>query len=108
MEAAMVFTALTAVIGLVVAGVIALATYLGAVGMARDAARAAALDNGAAARAAAGVIAESDPDARVTVQGAGPTDPTENGGQTLLRVTVTVPGTLLDISASAVIVSEPS
>lgn len=110
MEAAIVFTAITAVIGLVVAGVMALATYLGAVSLARDAARAVALGNGADAQK---VVAKSSPDAEATVSavsavsGPGVDDGDSNGDMDLVRVTVVVPGALFDISASAVIVHEP-
>lgn len=93
-EAAVVFSALTAVIGLVVAGVLTLASYLGAVGMARDAARAAALGDDAAARA---VVAAADPEALVEVSTSG----------TTFTVTVLVPGRLFDVEASAVIIGEP-
>lgn len=105
-EAAIVFTALTAVVGLVVAGVLTLATYLGAVGMARDAARAAALGDEAAARA---VVTQGEPDARLVVDpgGAAGASGTSGDGARLITVTVTVPGWLFDISASAVIVGEP-
>jgi hypothetical protein len=112
-EAAIVFTAITAVIGLVVAGVMALATYLGAVSLARDAARAVALGNGADAQK---VVAKSNPDAEATVSavsavsavsGPGVDDGDSNGDMNLVRVTVVVPGALFDISASAVIVHEP-
>jgi Flp pilus assembly protein TadG len=109
-EAAIVFTAITAVIGLVVAGVMALATYLGAVSLARDAARAVALGNGADAQK---VVAKSNPDAEATVSavsavsGPGVDDGDSNGDMDLVRVTVVVPGALFDISASAVIVHEP-
>lgn len=100
-EAAVVFTALTAVIGLVVAGVVTLATYLGAVGSARDGARAAALGGEAAART---VVTRAAPDAVVEVAAGVDVDGTETR---LVRVTVTVPGRLFDVSASAVTVSEP-
>ncbi|MEJ6550676.1 TadE family type IV pilus minor pilin [Corynebacterium sp. USCH3] len=102
-EAAIVFTALTAVIGLVVAGVLTVAAYLGAVGMARDGARAAALGDVAAARA---VVAERDPQASVAVD-SGPLPTGPSGDQQLFSVRVTVPGRLFDVSATAVIVGEP-
>ncbi|MGO1436856.1 MAG: hypothetical protein ACTH0P_00375 [Candidatus Corynebacterium faecigallinarum] len=111
-EAAVVFTAITAVIGVVITGVMTLATYLSAVGMARDAARAAALGDGASART---IVAAADPDAQVTVSGAVPQTATAQPAVTaqdgdsldLLTVTVVVPGRLFDISATAVIVNEP-
>lgn len=99
-EAAMVFTALTAVVGLVVAGVVTVASYLGTVDLARDAARAAALDPGNAVTAATSFVAAADADARVSVTGGGTT-----GGT--LTVQVTSPGRLFDLSATAVIVAEP-
>lgn len=103
-EAAIVFTALTAVLGLLVAGVMTLATYLGAVGMARDAARAAALGDGTAARA---VVSQREPDASVTVSAADGPAGAAGVGPRLIEVTVSVPGRLFDVSASAVIVGEP-
>ncbi|MGP9722659.1 hypothetical protein ACT3SZ_01410 [Corynebacterium sp. AOP40-9SA-29] len=105
-EAAIVFTALTAVIGLVIAGVLTLATYLGAVGMARDAARAAALGDEAAAQA---VVTQGEPDALLIIEPGGvPSAPGASGdGARLITVTVMVPGWLFDISASAVIIGEP-
>lgn len=111
-EAAVVFTAITAVIGVVITGVMTLATYLSAVGMARDAARAAALGDGASART---IVAAADPDAQVMVSGAvsqtaaaQPAVTAQDGDSLdLLTVTVVVPGRLFDISATAVIVNEP-
>ncbi|HIW92070.1 MAG TPA: hypothetical protein H9870_10465 [Candidatus Corynebacterium avicola] len=106
-EAALVFTAITAVVGVVITGVMTLATYLSAVGMARDAARAAALGDGASAQT---VVAAADPEAQVTVSGAGSRQGTsgqDNDATDLLTVTVVVPGRLFDISATAVIVNEP-
>ena len=111
-EAAVVFTAITAVIGVVITGVMTLATYLSAVGMARDAARAAALGDGESART---IVAAADPDAQVTVSGAVSQTATAQPAVTaqdgdsldLLTVTVVVPGRLFDISATAVIVNEP-
>lgn len=111
-EAAVVFTAITAVIGVVITGVMTLATYLSAVGMARDAARAAALGDGASART---IVAAADPDAQVKVSGAvsqtaaaQPAVTAQDGDSLdLLTVTVMVPGRLFDISATAVIVNEP-
>lgn len=108
-EAAIVFTALTAVTGLVVAGVVTVATYLGAVGLARDgaraAARAAALGDAPAARS---VVGARQPDATVEVTGSA-TPGTEGDASGLLeyRVNVTVPGWLFDVSATAVIIGEP-
>jgi Flp pilus assembly protein TadG len=100
-EAAIVFTALTAVIGVVVAGTVTVATYLGAVGLARDGARAAALGGVVAARS---LVTERQPDATVTVT-SGSVD--SSTGQLVYRVQVSVPGTLFDLSATAVIVGEP-
>ena len=104
-EAAIVFTALTAVTGLVVAGVVTVATYLGAVGLARDGARAAALGDAPAARS---VVGARQPDATVEVTGSA-TPGTEGDASGLLeyRVNVTVPGWLFDVSATAVIIGEP-
>jgi Flp pilus assembly protein TadG len=100
-EAAIVFTALTAVIGMVVAGVVTVTTYLGAVGLARDGARAAALGDAVAARS---LVAERQPDATVTVTSSAVDSST---GQLAYRVQVSVPGTLFDLSATAVIIGEP-
>lgn len=104
-EAAIVFTALTAVIGTVIAGVLTVATYLGAVSMARDGARAAALGDPATARS---VVTEREPDALVTVTAGSPGGaPDSATGHLVYRVHVTVPGRLFDVSATAVIVGEP-
>lgn len=100
-EAAIMFTALTAVVGLVVAGIVTVASYLGAVDLARDAARAAALDPGDASGAASSVVSQVDADARVSVSG-------DSGGTgDLITVQITKPGRLFDLSATAVIVAEP-
>jgi len=101
-EAAIMFTALTVVVGLVVAGIVTVASYLGAVDLARDAARAAALDPGNATGAASSVVSSVDADARVSVSGGGV------AGTDLITVQVTRPGHLFDLSATAVIVAEPS
>lgn len=106
-EAALVFTAITAVIGAVITGVMTLAAYLSAVGMARDAARAAALGDGASAHT---VVAAAHPEAQVTVSGSTPrrgSSGHDGDDLDLLTVTVVVPGRLFDISATAVIVNEP-
>ncbi|MGN0097454.1 MAG: hypothetical protein ACI38U_15495 [Corynebacterium sp.] len=104
-EAAIVFTALTAVIGTVIAGVLTVATYLGAVSIARDGARAAALGDAAAARS---VVTEREPEASVRVTTGSPGGPPDSGtGHLVYRVHVTVPGRLFDVSATAVIVGEP-
>lgn len=100
-EAAMVFTALTVVAGLVVAGTVTVASYLGTVDLARDAARAAALDPGNALTAATSVVGSADADARVSVTSGGTV-----GGT--LTVQVTAPGRLFDLSATSVIVTEPA
>lgn len=98
------FTALTAVVGLIVAGIVTVASYLGAVDLARDAARAAALDPGNASGAASSVVATADADTRVAVSGgAGGA----GGAGDLITVKVTRPGMLFDLSATAVIVAEP-
>ena len=96
------FTALTVVVGLVVAGIVTVASYLGAVDLARDAARAAALDPGNATGAASSVVSSVDADAQVSVSGG------EGAGTDLITVQVTRPGHLFDLSATAVIVAEPS
>ncbi|AGP31725.1 TadE family type IV pilus minor pilin [Corynebacterium terpenotabidum] len=98
-EAAIVFTALTAVVGLIVAGMVTVASYLGAVDLARDAARAAALDPQDAATTATAVVRDADPEAQVSVTG--------GGAGELITVKVTKPGRLFDLSATAVIVAEP-
>lgn len=104
-EAAIMFTALTVVVGLVVAGIVTVASYLGAVDLARDAARAAALDPGNASGAASSVVSSVDADAQVSVSGGGGDD---GGGSGLITVQVTRPGHLFDLSATAVIVAEPA
>ena len=104
-EAAIMFTALTVVVGLVVAGIVTVASYLAAVDLARDAARAAALDPGNASGAASSVVSSVDADAQVSVSGGGGDD---GGGSGLITVQVTRPGHLFDLSATAVIVAEPS
>lgn len=96
------FTALTAVVGLIVAGVVTVASYLGAVDLARDAARAAALDPGNAAGAASSVVAAADEDATVSV------DAGSGASGTLITVQVTREGRLFDLSATAFIVAEPA
>ncbi|WP_417288373.1 TadE family type IV pilus minor pilin [Corynebacterium variabile] len=101
-EAAIMFTALTVVVGLVVAGFVTVASYLGVVDLARDAARAAALDPGNATGAASSVVSSVDADAQVSVSGGG------GAGTDLITVQVTRPGHLFDLSATAVIVAEPS
>lgn len=105
-EAAIMFTALTVVVGLVVAGIVTVASYLGAVDLARDAARAAALDPGNASGAASSVVSSVDADAQVSVSGGGGGD--DGGGSGLITVQVTRPGHLFDLSATAVIVAEPA
>ena len=105
-EAAIMFTALTVVVGLVVAGIVTVASYLGAVDLARDAARAAALDPGNASGAAFSVVSSVDADAQVSVSGGGGGD--DGGGSGLITVQVTRPGHLFDLSATAVIVAEPA
>jgi hypothetical protein len=102
-EAAIMFTALTVVVGLVVAGIVTVASYLGAVDLARDAARAAALDPGNASGAASSVVSGVDADARVSVSSGG-----DGTGTDLITVQVTRPGRLFDLSATAVIVAEPA
>lgn len=105
-EAAIMFTALTVVVGLVVAGIVTVASYLGAVDLARDAARAAALDPGNASGAASSVVSSVDADAQVSVSGGGGGD--DGGGSGLITVQITRPGHLFDLSATAVIVAEPA
>lgn len=105
-EAAIMFTALTVVVGLVVAGIVTVASYLGAVDLARDAARAAALDPGNASGAASSVVSSVDADAQVSVSGGGGGD--DGGGSGLITVQVTRPGHLFDLSATAIIVAEPA
>ncbi|WP_417287364.1 TadE family type IV pilus minor pilin [Corynebacterium variabile] len=105
-EAAIMFTALTVVVGLVVAGIVTVASYLGAVDLARDAARAAALDPGNASGAASPVVSSVDADAQVSVSGGGGGD--DGGGSGLITVQITRPGHLFDLSATAVIVAEPA
>lgn len=105
-EAAIMFTALTVVVGLVVAGIVTVASYLGAVDLARDAARAAALDPGNASGAASAVVSSVDADAQVSVSGGGGGD--DGGGSGLITVQITRPGHLFDLSATAVIVAEPA
>lgn len=105
-EAASMFTALTVVVGLVVAGIVTVASYLGAVDLARDAARAAALDPGNASGAASSVVSSVDADAQVSVSGGGGGD--DGGGSGLITVQITRPGHLFDLSATAVIVAEPA
>ena len=105
-EAAIMFTALTVVVGLVVAGIVTVASYLGVVDLARDAARAAALDPGNATGAASSVVSSVDADAQVSVSGGGGGD--DGGGSGLITVQVTRPGHLFDLSATAVIVAEPA
>lgn len=100
------FTALTVVVGLVVAGIVTVASYLGAVDLARDAARAAALDPGNASGAASSVVSSVDADAQVSVSGGGGGD--DGGGSGLITVQITRPGHLFDLSATAVIVAEPA
>ncbi|MDN6438614.1 MAG: hypothetical protein L0K27_04015 [Corynebacterium nuruki] len=107
-EAAIVATALTVVVGVIVAGIVTVVGYLGTVDLARDAARAAALDPGAAEAAARQVVAAADADAGVTVTGGGAVAPGSAGTVQTLTVDVTRPGRLFDISAGAVIVVEPS
>jgi hypothetical protein len=104
-EAAIVATAMTAVVGLIVAGIVTVASYLGVVDLARDAARAAALDPGAAAAAAQHVVTGADAEAAVTVTGDG--EPAGSGPAQTVTVRVTRPGRLFDISATSVIVAEP-
>ena len=105
-EAAIMFTALTVVVGLVVAGIVTVASYLGAVDLARDAARAAALDPGNASGAASSVVSSVDADAQVSVSGGGGGD--DGGGSGLITVQITRPGHPFDLSATAVIVAEPA
>ncbi|WP_237559662.1 hypothetical protein [Corynebacterium neomassiliense] len=95
-EAAVVFTALTAVVGMVVAGVVTVASYLGAVDLARDAARAASLDPANAEAVVADLVGKVDSQARASVT---VTD--------TVTVRVTRPGRLFNLTATAVTVPEP-
>jgi hypothetical protein len=95
-EAAVVFTALTAVVGMVVAGVVTVASYLGAVDLARDAARAASLDPANAEAVVADLVGKVDSQAMASVT---VTD--------TVTVRVTRPGRLFNLTATAVTVPEP-
>lgn len=95
----MVFAALTAVVGIVIAGIVAAAAYVGVVDLARDAARAAALDPVNATSAAEAVVAAAS-------SASSKTSVSVDTGE-VITVTVTQGKWLFDLAATAVIVAEP-
>lgn len=95
----MVFAALTAVVGVIVTGIVAAAAYLGVVDLARDAARAAALDPANATSAAEAVVAAA-------VSNSSKTSVSVDIGE-VITVTVAQGKWLFDLAATAVIVAEP-
>lgn len=95
-EASMVFTALAATVGLLLGGFSTVATRSAVESIARDAARVEALGGDGAAYARA-----RRPESRVSVHA------TNVAGQDAVRVSVTQKAVLFDVSAEAVVVSEP-
>lgn len=104
----MVFCALTVVAGAIVAGVISVVAYVGTVDLARDAARAAAL-NPADTLAAVDAVVKARGDDAEDVTVAVDAGTTATAAETVGTVTVRVTRNLrfIDVTATAVIVAEP-
>lgn len=95
-EGAMVFTALAATVGLLLAGFSTVASRSAAESLARDVARVEAL--GGDGRAVAG---QREPEAQVSIA------PLTVAGQDAVSVEVRRPAALFDVTASATIIVEP-